>query len=807
MSLPPRLTRLPWLLVPLCAAGFLVWADLARVRRAEQVTRLPGVNETAAAVNATSPTGYANGRRELILPERNEDSFHWIIQTQQMLARGEWRVRHVDYDNAPAGRAANAASPYRWWLGLLAWCDHVVSGRPLGLAAERAALYAGPALHLLWLASTTVFVAWRFGACAAALVSLGLAAMFPLAGGFFPGLPDHHELARACAFGGILLLLAGISPSASATNQSAQRWFALAGVVSGLSAWVSVALQGPMLVGLSAGALLAAWFARNANAAAAPLPWRAWAFSGGATIFAAYLVEFFPAHLGEWRLESVHPLYGLAWMGAGELLARATDWIQRGKSPRGWREAGAVALGAAAVAALPVAMHLTESLGFLAPDLTAARLSSQPESAAALSFTAWLFHDGFTATVWATILPLLLVVPGAWLMLRRTTEISQRTALAVAFGPALITFGLACSRLEWWSSLDVALLALMIPAAAAADFAPVRWLSAALVAMAALRGIFQLGPSPNQKAGLTLTRSEAEMWAERDLAHWLAQRAEGGAIALAPPATTTSLCFYGGLRGLGTFSADNQAGVTAIVRIITASSDDEARSLLEGRGVAYLVIPSWDSFFEEYVQLKFSRPEAAFITALRRDKFPRWLRPIAYPAPKIAGFADQPVRVFAVVEEQSEALAAGRLAEYWLELGDAAQAAAAERALRRFPADLGALVARAHVQAARGDAADFAQTIETVVTRLAAGGDRSLPWDRRVSLAILLARAKRLDLAREQLRRCFAELDQAGLRALPAASLYNLLGLGRAFDFTIADPQLRATALDLLPPALRSRVQ
>ena len=65
------------------------------------------------------------------MPERNESSFGWIALTQQMFARGEGRVRHVDSDNAPFGREVNATSPYRWWLGFVAWVDHSVFSRPI----------------------------------------------------------------------------------------------------------------------------------------------------------------------------------------------------------------------------------------------------------------------------------------------------------------------------------------------------------------------------------------------------------------------------------------------------------------------------------------------------------------------------------------------------------------------------------------------------------------------------------------------------------------------------------------------------
>ena len=105
-----------------------------------------------AMVDSGSPTGYAGKKRWLIIPERNANSFQWIADTQQMLAGKEWRIRHVDSDNAPFGRETHASSPYRWWLGMVAWCDHQFSGRSLGLSVNRATMLADPLLHLLLVA-------------------------------------------------------------------------------------------------------------------------------------------------------------------------------------------------------------------------------------------------------------------------------------------------------------------------------------------------------------------------------------------------------------------------------------------------------------------------------------------------------------------------------------------------------------------------------------------------------------------------------------------------------------------------------
>lgn len=815
------------------ALGFLVWVNAVHVQRIDRLSELPGRAEATDAVDPASPTGYANRQRELILPQRNEDSFHWIAQTEQMFARGEWRVRHTDYDNAPAGHAVHQASPYRWWLGAVAWVDHLISGRPVGMSIERAAVVAPPILHGLFLVAVTAFVAWRFGAFAACLVSVGLAGVFPFAASFLPGIPDDHGLARIGALAGVLALLAGVSSTAAGTNPAprpqtspaTRYWFCVAGVLGGLGMWVSVSIGVPVIAGISLGALLAAGVTRQQAKAVpdqtiTPLPWRTWGLSGSATVMAAFLVEYPPAQLFSWRLESVHPLYAVAWVGTAELLERLTNWIQLGKRASGWRDAGAIILGVLAVAGVPVVMMVTEGQGFLARDLLSLRLTSQPDGAVAANLRDWLGRDGFTASVVASLLPLLALVPASWSLCRKTTPLTTRVSLAIAMAPVLVSLGFASLRLGWWSSLGALLLALVV---AAASERPMRhrwlpWVWSATLAAFLIPGAMQLLPAPptqngdklaSPEAELLLEQDEAELLIERDLAHWLAKHAGEGEspVVYAPPALTTTLCFYGGLRGIGTLSPDNQEGLRATVTIAAVTSIPEAQVLLEGRQVRYIVVPSWDPFFDEYARVYlakgFNNWESIFIPSLRQWNLPAWLRPLPYRIPMMPGFEKQSVLVFEVVDEQNPAVAMSRLAECLIEIGEIEKARAAGEALRRYPWDVGALAARAQVAFESRDQAAISQALESLHTRLSSGADRFLPWDRRVSLAIVLARAKRADLARKQAERCLADLDAKKLRSLSTGSLHILLKLCNDFDLEIADRALRQLTLSLLPPELR----
>jgi hypothetical protein len=814
MRLFAQISSRLWVVTLACACLFLVWTDQSRVRRVDYVSGLEGRARPVDALDAGSPTGYAEGQRELVIPERNEDSFDWIAETQQMFARGELRVRHVDFENAPFGREVNAASPYRWWLGLVAWLDHAASGRPIGLSVERAALYADPLLHLLAVVAATLFVAWRFGGFAAALLSLGAVFLYPFATLFLPGMPDQHGLSGLLALASILLLAAG-----TATPSRARIWLVLAGVAGGLGMWVSVQTEVPIVAGIAAGALLGAWIGRpvarrGAACAAVALPWRTWAFSGGVTVLAAYLAEYFPSHMGSWRMESVHPAYGLAWMGMGELLMVAQAWIQGEKPGLRMGPAARIFLSVAAVAAVPAIMAKTGGRGFLELDLLWARLSRLPGGAVAASSADWLSRAASAASAWATLLPLLALVPVAWLLFRAAARTELRLSLAVALGPVIAAGALACNRLGWWSVFDAAVLGLVVVAASGEwTLAGLRgrWITAAIALAAAATGLGQLVATASSGAPVTLTGREAQGLIERHLAHWLVKRTgEQGFVVFAPPQETVGMCFYGGLRGLGTFAPDNKAGFGATLGLAAVRTMEEAQAQIQARSVRYIVIPSWDPFFDEfagrYLQKSFSSRPNFFVGELRRWNLPLWLRPVPYQIPVGGGFKGQSVLVFEVVDEQSPASAAGRLAEYLVETGDLEGAAVVSEGLRRFPGDVGALAAEAQVQGARGDGDGAARTLESLLNRLSSGGDRYLPWDRRVSLAIVLAQAGRNELSRDQVRRCFADANEARLRSLSTGSLYGLLVLGRAYGVEITDPSLRELSVGLLPDDVRSRL-
>ena len=810
MGNPSRLSSRFWLLAPACALGLILWSD---ADRASRVSAVSDYSHVRAFIDPGSPTGYSDAKRWLIVPEHDNPTYQWISETQLMLRRGGWRVRSVDYENAPYGRPVYSATPYRAWFVAVAWCVHAMTGMPMAACVERAALYADPVLHVVVLLLATILVAWRFGLFCAALVSVGLAALFPLAGSFLPGIANDFGLELCATLAAILLVVAGATAS-----RNASRWYFAAGLAGGVGLWISAMGQMPVVAGLALGGFTAAtvnltregWSRGPASPAS---PWRTWALGGALTCLAAYLIEFFPGHM-DFELRVNSPLYGLAWLGLGDLLDRYSAWTSGPSSPRnssrGWILAG---LSAAAIASVPVALWATHGLGFLEDDLLSSRLTQLPGSAVAGSLFAWILRDGFDAAFAAAFLPLILLTPAVWLLFSKRTTATHRAGISVALGPVVVALAFSAARIRWWNTLDVALLGVL--AATAASISALseprqgRWAVSVIMSAVLAIGLTQVVPkAAGGKREIKLTRTEAEGLYERTLAHWIADHAgPEGVTILAPPYRTSSLCFYGGLRGLGTQNWENGDGLDATFHIVTAMNQSEARAVITQRGVTHVVLPAWDSDLYDFARLRLKNPDDSFVSVLHKTEGSifGWLRPVPFELPPVAGFEDRSVLILEVTDDTDPATVRGRRVEYLLEMHRLDDAANEAQALALYPTDLGSRVAMAQLAAARGDKEGFGNAFGSIIAGLSRGSDRSIAMDRRVSLAVVLAIGGRTDLSRAQARRCLLEIDGPRLRFLSEESLYHLLLLGQRYGIALGDPGLRALSLKLLPENLRTQ--
>jgi len=797
------------------AAVWLAWSTAVRVDRVGFVT---GLVSTEAPADPESATGYRGGVRNMLVPGQSTESYQWIAQTQQMFERGGLRVRHVDYDNAPNGREVRTPSPYRWWLAIVALLDRLFSGRSAGLAVEHAALRADPILFGLLLIAATVFTARRIGETEAGIVAIAIAAAFPLGGLFLPGQPDDDGMLLVCIVWTVLPLmtLAAPRPGSLPTNEAAKREtalmrraFSLSGIVGGIGLWVNAPRAGIMIAGIAIGGAAIAWLRRSAKDADAPnhaeLPWRRWAACGAVTSVVAFLVEYAPSHLGGLHLEQVHPLYSLSWLGLGEILTI----LQRRGAPLDRKRWVALIAAGLAVAAAPTIMIATSSSALGGDDPMADRLSGLPGSAVAENFAAWIAQDGFSAAVWAAVLPLCLLGGAGWLIARKTTRVRQRTALVLATGPVLTALVLACVQIRAWGIVDAALVGLVVAVLLAVSKLGqlARWGVAGTAALLWVPGALFLNGDAQAAKSKTATETELRSLIERDLAHWLARQAGAeGAIVLAPPNLTASLCYLGGQRGIVTPNLENRNGFYAAVRIAAATSPDEAQALSQSRNLTHIVIPTWDQTLGDFARIGAKQSDQALISLLNTWRPPRWLRPVPYPIPQVGGFEGSNVFIFQVVEVQDNQTALSRLAEYFLEMGEMHSAAAVAAALESgYPSDLTALTARAHVNLSMRDTRAIGATLTAIDAALTNGADEFLPWERRVSLALALAQARRTDQAREMMVACLAAASVEELRFLTTGTLYRLLVFASATGIEFPDPELRNTALALLPLEMRGR--
>ncbi len=832
MEVPSSLRRHWWILILGGALLFLTADSLHELAAVRRVAAVAEALRPEPARDDTSPTGRRWGQRNQIL--ESTDGYHWVMQTQQMVANGGWRVRHVDYDNAPFGRDVHWASPLHWWLASVAWADHLLTGRSLPVAIEHAATYAGAWLLGIFLLAIVPLTARRFGAWPAALLAVGLVTVLPFTGEYGSGSIDHHGIAGSLALLTVLFLLAGNAGWTKASDLiSARRWFIASGIAGAAGLWINAATQIPVLFGVGLGALLATGWLGKATGGTRPpdgfearpeaalhLPnpglWRVWGLAGGTASLVFYLIEYFPSHFSL-RLEVNHPLYALAWAGAGDLLSRICARLQ-GKSPKApgtdrlWfiLSSAAVALPAVLALSLPRQTFVVADkfLWTLHVDYIeefsslAARWHSQASGGAARFL---LVH--------VNILPLLALPGLAWL-LREKLAPATRAWLALSLPPALLLSALACGQIRWLHvscALWLAVLAAMTVIVTAAGF---RWtIAGKLAATIFIAAIFLPYPIDALTSAWrtrgdsgVISRENLRQCVVRDYAYWLRRRTgDEGAVVLSGPTASTELIYHGGFKGVGTLYWENISGLRALSDIYGAPTPDQALAQLRQRGVTHLVFFPWGSFVNESARLarglRASDPVPA--GAFARDLLdsghgmPDWVRPLVYRLPDTPEYKNDFVLTLEIVPEQSAADAAVRRAQFLAAFGNTEDASHVIRdVLAQNPSHLPALIMRAEFQRQGHDQTGFGETMPGIHTALA--GAPALELGDRILLTLELAAARDIPGAREQLRACWTDATERNLRRLPAPQLTLLLKLTGDLKISPDEPAKLALAAALL---------
>lgn len=839
-------TRSRWPLALAAALLFLGLDSITRLRGASELSAASIGGARAISADTASPSGYDANQHQAILPILGSDGYHWAMQTQQMLADGAVRVRHVDYDGPPGGRDVHWSSWLRWWTAALAGLTSLVRDIRIAQAVESVAPWANTLILGLLLATLVPLVARRFGSAAASVLAIGMVAAYPAYEFYAIGNFDHHGLASSAALLSVLFLIGGgagwvKTGDASAyggtgvvamwllDERSARRWFIASGVAGGVGLSVSAATQLPALAGIGLGALAcAAMFPHDASPRdgwrTAKHLWRVWGVAGATTSVCLYLLEYAPADMSL-RLEVNHPLYALAWLGGGELMCRVWDRA-RSRVNVAWITGCAVAL-----AIVPAVVLLQPDAFILQPDSLVMALHEDyiDEFRGLVRQIADWSWIQFVAGV--GVLPLVIAGPAIAAGLSKRIAPPLRTVAILSVMPALLYTMLAFRHGRWLGIGMVLWLGVCVAVATIATLTPERWMRPRARLLAAAGAILAFVPFPAYamsqwgKTGSSFAPTPGALTqvVVRDVSYKLRARLgpERGVVA-SDPTATTRMIYFGGVRGVGTLYWENHEGLAASARLFGAipqgdrSAADVALDDIRTLGVTHIVLFSWDPFVVEYARLArgirahaaFRDVEAAqaFGPQLLQGVIPMWLRPLPYVVPPIAGLEGAWVLVLEVAAEQTAPEAATRAAQYALAMNDEASALRTlNGALEADPAYLPALIALARVQQAKPSLGDYRATLQRVAARGRAVD--SLALEDQVGLASVYVAAGDTLRARARISRALADADERKVRRLPwDYTAANLIVIARQLGLTDARPEILDLAYRLLDPAIQARL-
>lgn len=637
----------------------------------------------------TSPDDATPLRRPC--PGSFSDSHTWVRLALASQEGGPWQVRSTDIDNAPKGRDVHWNSYFVHLVSLAGRLQHALTGAPLPRATENALAWFNLPLLLACVIGFSSWAAARAGAGAGVLVAFGMIGHRSFYDGFMPNYVDHHGLLTACAFG---LMLGGVfmgagwwrageeRPRLLPVSQAAARRAAVVSGVSGaVGMWISVFSTIPVIamIGITGlGSLF--WLGRRAQAEGAkfdPGIWRLWGRVGGTACLVFYLLEYAPGNLGL-RLEVNHPLFGLAWWGASEVIASIGTWRLGGPAARPRVHQWIMPILGIAVA--PVMVLTMGEAVFVLRDPFVMDLRHTVGEGMSFRAAARAFGSAYTQRYFINFALVGVAVLLLWFTRRDRITFAFATLLLAAF----VT--LACIEIRWWMATSAAFLCawLVIAAAFTANRGKVATWLVPIAMGAALLPFGALGSAQTiRKHVQARTVDDADMLEPlyRDIAAALRSAAAGREIILlGSPDASTGIGYYGRIKTLGTLFWENTAGLKAAAGIYCAQSDDEARELMRARGITHVAMISKANYVDEYFRLL--RPdlppsdvEKTFGHRLFiRQQVPRWLRALPFRLPPNIAMPGLNVLLLAVTAEQNEHEASWTLAQAQIAGGNLARA-------------------------------------------------------------------------------------------------------------------------------------
>lgn len=654
----------------------------------------------------------AEARMPVFLSEIAMDGYVWNRHAEKIGSDGSWRLRHTDLDNAPSGREVHWNSAFAWYLRGLGEAYRAIHGDSLRNSIFRMSIWSNPILLVLLIAIFSPLAARRFGPMAGSILAIGMVAVPTFYEGFLPAYPDHHGIIAFAIFAmvfGIAWAGAGWVRSeesedfaAAHSRKQARRGMIFSGIFGAIGLWISALSMAIVLGSVGLAAIVATWiFARKQNANPAseayhPELWKTWALAGATTAFGLYLLEYFPSHLGL-RLEVNHPLYGLAWLGGGWLVAEFGVWVCLGRGPFPWKR---FVLPLAACLVLPGTILMAGSGYYLPFDPFMQRLHEN-----IAEFLPLLVRMKFTGLSWQVafgLFPIFLIT--AWVLLA-FPRVGRGTRAVLFFlsVPIVLITALQFYQVRWGmlaGPLYIALAAIVVPqswrliprkaiprAVAAVVLAGMAYFFVNPSFQNVFKGTWSQYRSPKE---LTVNFGQAIALLHRQMAFAIKQDAgDESVVILSSPNSSCLLSGLGGFRTVGTLYWENRDGLLAAATALNAQSADEANQQIAKLGVTHVALVGWENFIEPYFKLL--HPEASPVASFERsfgkqalfDKvIPPTLRPLSFVPDSVGKMLKQDILIARFAPNQSRHEAEYYVARYaWLVQDNAV---AAEIAFKRI---------------------------------------------------------------------------------------------------------------------------
>jgi hypothetical protein len=407
--------------------------------------------------------------------------------------------------------------------------------------------------------------------------------------------------------------------------------------------------------------------------------WRTWALWGAGAALVFYLLEYFPNHL-TLRLEVNHPLYAIAWLGGGWIIAVICGWIATpGKVAFPWTK---LLLPLASCALLPLAILLGGPAVYIPGDEFMAGLWKN--IAELLPLVTRIKMGAISWKIAFGYFPVFILIACVLGFTRRVDGASKAVLIFLCI-PILMITALQFYQVRWGmlnGPLYIALAGLVVPQLwrLLPRIPVVRFGSGLALCFAmylfsadTVRGmVMPFWKQYTSDKNIEVGSGQLLALLHRDMAKTILQNANGKpVVVLSSPNSSCLLSTFGGFKTIGTLYWENVDGLKAAAHALNAQSDEEALALLKKHGVTHISLMTWENFIGPYFQIIYPKPvpgkslENSFAQrALFKKTLPRWALPIPYQPNFMTKVLQQDVLLLEVAPDQSQDEAEFHLARF-----------------------------------------------------------------------------------------------------------------------------------------------